>query len=260
MTPFEDSDGDELTLAMRDLFPTGSIDRVLLVSPPDVIETDNLFNLTFAKQRRYANLPPYGLGVLATQLRGIGVEVRIRNLNHYIYKMAQEWDVSVPFEHTRLWSERLKRAIEEFEPDMIGLTCMFTMTHNSLKHVSQFVRQNYSIPLVLGGVHITNSTDRIIADIPEADCLFLRESDTSLPRFVEFVEGARDISELSQLFISTVISLTFDRRFSGWLRITRTQVEYVHIVRLLTTAFGEFFYRLGRTIGWYCIFRFKGFG
>ena len=59
-------------------FGSKSINRVLLMVPPDVDK--NQFNYDAAKRGRLYNYSPYGLGLLASQLRKINKKVDILNL------------------------------------------------------------------------------------------------------------------------------------------------------------------------------------
>ena len=72
---------------INDLFPKRSIKRILLITPPDVAGTE--FNYDLAKRGRYTNFPPYGLGVLVSNLRMRNISVRILNLHNIILKECQ---------------------------------------------------------------------------------------------------------------------------------------------------------------------------
>ena len=60
------------------------IDKILFINPPDVDE--NIFDYQVAKRGRANNYPSYGIGVLANQLRKIGFQTDILNINHEILK------------------------------------------------------------------------------------------------------------------------------------------------------------------------------
>src|SRR5579863_9868115 len=120
---------DTIDAALNALFPARKIKRVLLINPPDA--DSSLFRMDTAKRGRYTNYPPYGLAILAQRLRDIGVECRILNLNHEVLK-ATHRDF---FDHEAVWQAELAAWMDWFKPDFIGVTCMFTMTHESLKRV-----------------------------------------------------------------------------------------------------------------------------
>jgi len=150
---------------LDDWFPRRTIERVLLVTPPDA--ESELFRRATVKRGRYPNYPPYGLGVLATHLRSIGIEPRIINLNHEILAAARACPDDHDFDFDASWKATLTAAIDDFVPDLIGVTCMFTMTHRSLKRVCDHAAA-HGVPVAIGGVHVTNDVERILTDIPSA--------------------------------------------------------------------------------------------
>ena len=180
-------------------FPDRRIGRVLLVNPPD--GTRELFQFDKARRRRYTNYPPYGLGILARHLLNIGVECRILNLNHEILKTSHATVNAEGFDFDGIWKDALEREIADFAPDLIGVTCMFTMTHPSLKRVCGYAAA-FDIPIAIGGVHVSNDVERVLDDIPEADMAFLRESDVALQLFIRAVNRDADIGELGQIILA----------------------------------------------------------
>lgn len=188
---------------VRDLiarsFPRGRIERVLLITPPD--GEAELFRIQTAKRRRYPNYPPYGLAVLATNLRQIGVTPMILNLNHEVLKAANLAANDDAFDFNAVWRERVREAIESFQPDLVGVTCMFTMTHPSMKRVCEFV-DGLGVPVAIGGVHVTNDVNRVLDDIPVVRFVFTREGDMALTLFVSAVSGEVALESLGQMVIN----------------------------------------------------------
>jgi len=118
------------------LFPKRMLHRVLLVNPPDAHA--KLFRWETAKRGRYTNYPPYGLGIIAANLRKVRCEVRILNLNHAVLEAARSLDGPEYFDFDATWQELLNDEICEFQPHMIGIGCMFTMTHTSFRQVCTY--------------------------------------------------------------------------------------------------------------------------
>lgn len=182
------------------LFPSRTIRKVLFVNPPDA--DSGIFRYDTAKRGRYSNYPPYGLGVLAEQLRRIAIDVSICNLNQAILKRVFETASADEFDHDATWTETLAAAIDAFEPDLVCVTCMFTMTHESLKLVCREIKTLHpGLPVAIGGVHVSNDVERILDDIPSADAAFVREGDVSLPTFVKAVNKVSPIESLGQLIL-----------------------------------------------------------
>ena len=183
--------------ALTAIFPARSIKRLLLISPPDA--DAEIFRYETAKRGRYTNYPPYGLGIIAQSVRQIGVTTSILNLNHVILKAVSECSAA-EFDHTAIWGSALDEAIAAFQPDLIGITCMFTMTHSSLKQVCRRAAVS-GVPIALGGVHVTNDVHRVMDDIPEAHVAFLREGDLAVKRFIGAVNCETPIEHLGQVII-----------------------------------------------------------
>ena len=164
-----------------------AIKRVLFVVPPDGDEDS--FNVETCRLGRYPNFPPYGIGILATKLRAMDIEVRILNLNNEILGNFKAGGWGVPYFFTI--RNCITNTIDVFRPDIIGVTCMFSQTHRSLVDVCTQIRFAARVPIVVGGVHITNSLAepatraKFLASLPMVNHFFTHEADDS---FIEAVK------------------------------------------------------------------------
>ena len=158
--------------------------RVLLINPPDV--DGSLFDYQTAKRGRANNYPAYGLGVLARHLLNHHHEVRILNLNHEVLKVVAYSQTPIDYDYT--WHTILIAEVFDFQPDLIGVTCLFSVTGKSLVNVCQYARRLTKVPIVIGGVHVTHDVDNILKETG-ADYAFLNESEKAFIRFLEFLEG-----------------------------------------------------------------------
>lgn len=193
---------------IKDLWQGREIKKILLVTPPD--GDSSLFRKDTALRKRYANYPPYGSLCLASHLRKIGIEVSILNLNNIILKVCRENPDDFEFDCT--WRSALEESIANFAPDFIGVTCMFTMTHQSFKKVCLAIGEG-DIPMALGGVHVTNDWKAVMHDIPAASFAFLREGEISFAKFCQYVNGTRSQGAICQLVARDIrknISVEFD--------------------------------------------------
>jgi radical SAM superfamily enzyme YgiQ (UPF0313 family) len=169
-----------------------------LINPPD--GDGRLFSVATAKRGRYHNYPPYGLTVLAEHLRRMGVDVRILNLNHEMLVAASVCENEDTFEFDENWKHLTDQAIAEFVPDLIGVTCMFTMTHTAFKNVCEHAAAT-GCPVAIGGVHASNDVERVLDDVPSPRFAFLREADASLPLFCRVVAGEVSADALQQVIV-----------------------------------------------------------
>ena len=186
------------------LFPGRRIQRVLLVIPPDAGK--QMFNYSTAKRGRYWNFPPYGPGVLAAHLRDMGLEVDMLNLNDQVLKACQASAGEEDFDFDREWKNPLTRKINDFSPDLIGISCMFSQSHDSTVTVTNEVKIQFpQIPVALGGVHITNclvnedTSSSFVQDFINVNFFFTYEAELAFSKFVDVVNGKTPFSELSQV-------------------------------------------------------------
>lgn len=180
----------------------GSCSKILLVHPLP-FNTEN-FEIHQARNKRYYTWPPYGIGVLCRNLRKRGSDVKLVDFNFEILELIENHPDIDNDESARdlvkdFWKERLVKIIDEFEPDLIGMTCMFTMGHEMLVRTADFVREKYSIPIVVGGVHITNAPDFVLNESNSIDFASLYESDVSFCDMVDIINGKEDKSKLCQI-------------------------------------------------------------
>ena len=180
------------------LFPGRKIAKVLLVNPPD--SHAELFQYDTAKRGRYTNYPPYGLIILARNLREIGVKVEVCNLNHEVLKRCHDTGGADEFDYDAAWSGFLDTEVENFAPDLICVTCMFTMAHLSFKRVCERAA-SHGVPLAVGGVHVSNDVERVLDDISCARLAFMHEGELALNGFVQVVNGEAATDTLAQLII-----------------------------------------------------------
>ena len=132
---------------LKSLFPN-SCAKILLVNPLYVSEED--YDIEVALGNRYPVYPPYGLGLLSRDLRDRGYSVDIIDLNYDLQKILK--DDKDAFEY-RIWENLLRDKIELFDPDLIGLTCMFTITYRQMARIANFIKGiDSSIPVIPGCV------------------------------------------------------------------------------------------------------------
>ena len=60
----------------------------------------------------------------------------------------------------------------------------------------------FTVPVAIGGVHVSNDVNRVLDDVATASFAFVREADLALPRFIEVVRQKVSISELGQVIFN----------------------------------------------------------
>ncbi|MDP3697464.1 MAG: radical SAM protein [Candidatus Taylorbacteria bacterium] len=195
------------------LLPNGC-QKILLVEPPNVPEED--FNPDIAANNRYPMYEPYGLGVISSCIALRGYAADIIDLNFMLqdcFKKDQE-----NFEY-KIWKELLKQKIDEFHPDIVGLTCMFTVSHRSMVRIARFVKEyNPKIIIVAGGVHTTMATGSesmpgrlVLEDCKEVDFICLNEGNDSFGDFLDIANdkiGADSLTQVATLINGDYTAIT----------------------------------------------------
>ena len=189
------------------IFPSRRIRNILFIIPPDA--DSGMFNYNTAKRKRYWNFPPYGVGVLASHLRLIDINVSIINLNNLVLKKSQNSNSEKEFNFNSCIQTELEDKISSFKPDFIGLSCMFSQTHKSTIKVVELIKEIAPrIPIGLGGVHVTNclvdskTLKTFTEDFINVDVFFTYEAELSLKSFVLAVNDNSNSEEVGQIILN----------------------------------------------------------
>jgi len=192
---------------LREKFKHLNIKKILLIQPPD--SDKKIFNFGSAKRGRLWNYPPYGLGVLAKRLQNENINVEILNLNNEILKFIKLSETSEEnFDFDKIWIESLDKKLSEFEPCLVGLTSMFSQSHEITKQLSQYIKsKNQDTIIAAGGVHITNSLvdektfEKFVRDLNCVDFFFTYEADLSFVSFIKCLNSKSNFDELGQMVV-----------------------------------------------------------
>jgi radical SAM superfamily enzyme YgiQ (UPF0313 family) len=174
------------------------IKKVLLINPLQL--PAEFFDSEMARMKRYFCYPPYGIGILATLLKKNNFTVEILDLNYELLKLNLSNNSEIEAEERRLIGEKLK---EMRSVDLIGISCMFTLTHQSFKRACRVLRGlEFDGLIAAGGVHVTNDQIRILTDVPEIDLVFPYESEALFLDFVCAANSKKQVEQSNPLDIS----------------------------------------------------------
>ena len=178
----------------------GNYQRVLLINPPQFPE--ELLNIKIVKNKRYYNYPPYGLGLLGSNLKRRGYTFDILDLNLELLSFINEEDNEkiIKSRISCIWKEKIDAIVKSFRPDIVGICCMFTMSHDRTIETSDYIKFNWpELRIIAGGVHITNAPDYVLQKARGIDFLSLYESDQSFCNFLDYVNGKVPEENLTQI-------------------------------------------------------------
>ncbi len=179
--------------------------RILLVSPA--------YTLYYKDVRRC--LPPLGLVSLAAFLEKEGYELNILDVaTEGYYNVVPDGE----YVTYGLGEEDIKKRIKEFNPDIVGVSCIFsTQSDNAIKIFRIAKEINPKILTLTGGSHPTYSAEETLAN-KNVDYVILGESE--LPA-LQLLNALNSDGELSQIG-----GLAFRDQKTGEIKINRNQ-QYI---------------------------------
>ena len=106
------------------------VEKILLVQPIQIDESQ--IDIKIALNKRYYMYPPYGLGILNSILKKNKFESDILDLNFETFDLIHNKNEFDPKKIKLNWQNILKKKILEFNPDLVGVSCTFTMNHKNM--------------------------------------------------------------------------------------------------------------------------------
>lgn len=164
--------------------------RILLIDPP--------FYRFIGYYNRYF---PLGLAYLAAVLRREGHEVLIYdadcNVNPSKIDFARLEDSyplylkSLKDNSHPIWQE-MRKTIRDFKPDLVGISVWTTFAASAFKIASLCKEYDESVPVVMGGPHISIKSDEVVKICADVDFLVRGEGEET---FLEIVKALEDKAE-----------------------------------------------------------------
>ena len=108
--------------------------------------------------------------------------------------LIQGWETELPTSHSDivrvgLTDAEIKKAIEDFEPDLVGLSCMFSVQHKIYPHIFSIIKSvNPKIITVAGGAHVTVCQEDVLGD-PNCDYIISGEAEESFVELIDAIQG-----------------------------------------------------------------------
>ena len=171
-----------------DLIGRKKIKNVLLIQPIQVSEKK--LDLKISLNKRYYMYPPYALGILNTILKKNNYKSFITDLNFEVFEHIYKNKDCNSSELTKKWKSVLKKKLHDHKPDIVGVSCTFTMNHDNMIEIfNEIKKYDKSIITVAGGVHVSNATELVLRDGKNIDFAATYEAENSFVHFLNFVNG-----------------------------------------------------------------------
>jgi len=148
--------------------------KVLLINPP----------LTHNKKSQKRCVEPMGLASMAAVLENNGFTVKILDC------MVEGYDVEEEVDEKRrtygLTDGEIRRVIEEYQPDIVGVSCLMSMNSHNAHRMCRIAKEvNPKIETVMGGSHVGAMPEETLRD-PNVDRVVIGEGEISM---LEIVSG-----------------------------------------------------------------------
>lgn len=154
------------------------IGKVLLIQPP-----------AFSNNLRGDMNPnaPLGIAYIAGVLERAGYEVRI--LDAFIEGWETETRITPERILVGMTYEEIKAVVHAENPDVVGITSMFTSQRKNVHRVAEVVKEiDPDILVVVGGAHPTSATESVLAD-KNIDIAVLGEGDNTIVPLLQCIEN-----------------------------------------------------------------------
>lgn len=164
----------------------GVISKVMLMTPKYTL---------FKKDVRRC-VTPLGLAYLGSYLEKQGYNVKILDIaNEGYYDVEENGD----FITYGLRDEEVKKKINEFQPDVAGVSCIFSTQAENAKDVLKLVKEvNKDIITLIGGSHPTYALEDIL-NLDYVDFVIMGEGELPTSQFLRALNNQEDVSHIKGL-------------------------------------------------------------
>lgn len=159
--------------------------KVLLIQPP-----------AYSNNLRGDMNPnaPLGIAYIAAVLERAGYQVRI--LDAFI----EGWEIETRISPDRILvgmpHEAIKEVIKNENPDVVGITSMFTSQRKNVHRVAEVAKEvDENIVVIVGGAHPTSATESVLAD-HNIDIAVLGEGDNTIVPLLQCIENEGDLASI----------------------------------------------------------------
>lgn len=137
---------------------------------------------------------PLGIAYVAAVLERGGYEVEM--LDSFIEGWDTETRISADRMIVGLTFEDIRERIKTCNPDVVGITSMFTSQRKNMHRVAELVKEvDPEMVVVVGGAHPTSAGETVLAD-RNVDAIVLAEGDNSITPLLQTIESGGDLNVL----------------------------------------------------------------
>lgn len=159
--------------------------KVLLVLPPSTLYPGDVHFAAF----------PLGIGYLAAILERDGHEVNV--LDSVIEDQTVKRNRNGTF-HVGLSWGTIERTIREISPDMLGISCSYSVDFKNARKIAEIAKKISRIPVVIGGAHSSALPHETLKDA-NIDYVAIGEGEDTLSLLLKRIEDGKKPSGIDGL-------------------------------------------------------------
>lgn len=159
--------------------------KVLLILPPSTLYPGDVHFASF----------PLGVGYLAAILERDGHQADI--MDCVIEDQAPKRNKDGTF-HVGLSWEKIEQAIRECLPDILGISCSYSVDIGNAKRIAEIAKRVGHIPVIIGGAHSSAMPYESLED-DNIDYVAIGEGEQALASFIRSIENDEEPSHIDGL-------------------------------------------------------------
>ncbi|MGM0425920.1 MAG: B12-binding domain-containing radical SAM protein [Thermodesulfobacteriota bacterium] len=159
--------------------------KVLLILPPSTLYPGDVHFASF----------PLGVGYLAAILERDGHQVDI--LDCVIEDQTPKRNRDGTF-HVGLWWQDIEQAIRKYSPEMLGISCSYSVDINNAKKIAKIAKRIANIPVIIGGAHSCALPRETLED-DNIDYVAIGEGEETLSLLVKSIESGEEPAHIDGL-------------------------------------------------------------
>ena len=163
------------------------IEKVFLLFPPVRLYRETM-KLVF---------PPLGVGYIASVIRN---DVGVKIMDAVAEGFYHEEDLDEDFLIYGSSYEDIIRRIEEYKPDIVGISCLFSSVFPVVREVCKRVKAlDKNIITITGGTYPSFMAEELLAKEPDLDMIALGEGEYTMRDLIRSLRSGSDLSTIDGL-------------------------------------------------------------
>jgi magnesium-protoporphyrin IX monomethyl ester (oxidative) cyclase len=160
--------------------------RVLLIQPPLTVKENEVIAVT----------PPLGLAYLGSVAEQLGHKVKILDTIALGFSFRQAKGDLI---RIGLPQEMIKSEISQFRPDLVGISCPFSLMDEEMKNIALIVKEiDRDIMVVVGGAHPSSMPEYVLNN-GNIDFVVLGEGELTFSDLLTGLESSADLRSVNGL-------------------------------------------------------------